>query len=162
MTQWNQLAPRERVMVALGGIILVGAFLYLLAWEPFQERLTTARRNVAEQQRDLLWMTQAAAEVRRLQGGGTVSSTPRNNESLLALVDRSARSVGLGPFLKRVEPEGKDKVRVWLDNAGFEKILAWLASLEKTSGVTTESLVVDRQATPGQVNARLVLAGENG
>lgn len=155
---WENLAARERLMLSIALIITIIAVLYLLVWEPLQKRTETLRHTVSEERNQIAWMEQAAVEILALRGG-VVPKEKRNNESLLAVVDRSARAAGMGAGINRVEPEGKDKARIWLNDVAFDNLIRWLSELDKTQGITTESVVIDRQNVAGQVNARLVLMG---
>lgn len=155
-TWWESLSSRERLILSLGGGVLLVAMIYLTIWEPLYNQLRMLRQTVAEERIQLTWMEQAAFEVQSLRGV-TITEKP-TGESLLALVDRSARVAGMGSGLNRVEPEGKGKVRVWLNGIAFNTLIPWLAKLSKAQGVTPESLVVERQGV-GQINVRLVLVG---
>ena len=155
---WESLVERERWLIIVAVLVGGGGGLYLLGWEPFYKHLVSLRQSVAEERIQMAWMVQAQGEARALLGAAS-TDRKRSGESLLAMVDRSARAAGMGAGLKRVEPEGKDKVRVWMDDIAFDGLIPWLADLNKTQGVTPESLVVDRQSTTGRVNVRLVLAG---
>ncbi|CAK0745879.1 Type II secretion system protein M [Gammaproteobacteria bacterium] len=157
-TWWEELSSQERIMVTLGAGVILAATLFLVVWEPFYAHLRTLRQTVTEERIQVAWMVQAALEVGPLRGIAMVAEK-QTGGSLLALVDRSARAAGMGAGLNRVEPEGKDKVRVWLNDIAFDPLIPWLTELGKTQGVAPESLVIDRQATPGRVNARLVLVG---
>ncbi|CAK0755920.1 Type II secretion system protein M [Gammaproteobacteria bacterium] len=154
---WESLSARERGMLSLALGITIIATLYFAVWEPFQVQLRTLRQTVTDERSQVFWMEQATAEVIALRG--VVPVQKNNGESLLTLVDRSARVAGMGAGINRVEPEGKEKVRVWLNDIAFDTLIPWLAGLDKIQGVVPESLVVDRQGAAGQVNVRLVLVG---
>ena len=157
---WNSLNERERWLVA-GSAVLVPLFLsYTLIWQPFHNRLQNLRQTVALQRQELAWMRQAAVEIKQL-GGTTSSSRPRRQgqQSLLTLVDQSARTAGLGTALKRIEPQGEDKLRVQFEQVGFDQLIHWLGSLEQDYGVTLVNATVDRQTESGRVDARLILQG---
>ncbi len=154
---WQNLMPRERLMLLLGGAAVVFTLIYLLLLEPFVNERERLRQDI-ELQRELLgWMRNAAAEMQHLRGGGAVSrGTAGSTTPLLTLVDGSARRQGLGEALKRVQPDGQSGVRVWLEQVAFDALLAWLDTLERDSGVVVSALVVEPQE-PGLVKVRLSL-----
>ena len=157
---WQQLAARERRWVALGGGALTLILIYGLAWLPLASYHTRAQQRVSEQTELLAWMQQTAAEIERLRAaaGGAV---PVNAQSLLARVDESAKAAGLGAALKRVEPEGSNTVRVWLEQAPFDASVLWLERLKREHGARITSVVVERVAAApvGTVNVRIGLEG---
>ncbi len=150
------LESRERLMVLAAVGVLVILLVYALLLQPFYNRHGKLRSSVAEQHETLQWMQQNAATVRQLRGSGQTASTGLGGRSLLSVADASARSAGLGPALKRVEPEGSSGVRVWLDGAAFDSVVVWLDSLGTRYGVDVESITLEG-GTNGRVKARLTL-----
>lgn len=154
-----QLAPRERRIVIAGGILLVIFLLYFMAWQPFVEHRQQLKETVREQQALVMWMQNTAQEVERLRANSpTGAGQIPEGQSLLALVDQSAKSSRLGTALKRVEPEGQDAVRVWFEQALFDDLVLWLQSLQQNYGVNVNDIVVQRQETAGLTNVRITLA----
>ena len=85
---------------------------------------------------------------------------PASGQSLLSLVDRTAKSGRLGTALKRVQPDGDEKVGVWLEAANFDDLVRWLAALETRHGVRVVSSVFQALEASGSVDARLVFAAD--
>ena len=59
--------------------------------------------------------------------------------------------------LKRVEPEGSNSVRVWLEGAPFDVLIKWLGTLSTQHGVDADTVTLERIEAAGLVNARLML-----
>lgn len=155
---WESLSTRERLLVAGGAALTVTLLLYALVWQPFQTGSRRLRQSVAEQYADLMQMRQIAAEIKRL--GKTGAARPADDgRSLLTLVDQTARAAGLGGALKRVAPQGSDKLSAQLDAVDFDQLVPWLSALERNHRVAVVNLSADRSAGPGRVNARVVLQG---
>jgi len=153
---WENLSARERGLV-VGGIVLTLALLvYALVWEPFRASRRQLQQTVAGQRADLAWMRQAAQEVKRLNSAGATQA-PSDGRSLLTLVDQTARAAGLGTALKRVAPQGDDKLSAQLDAVEFDKLIPWLGALERDHRIAIVNLSVDRTDAAGLVNARLIL-----
>ncbi|NMQ19356.1 type II secretion system protein M [Candidatus Competibacter phosphatis] len=153
---WETLSARERLLV-IGGLGLTLALLgYALVWEPFRTSHRQLQQRVAEQRADLIWMRQAAREVKRLSGNAGTSPT-RDGRSLLTLVDQTARAAGLASALKRVAPQGEDKLSAQLDGVEFDKLIPWLGMLEHDHRIAIVNLSIDRANATGLVNARIIL-----
>lgn len=152
---WDQLQVRERRILLFGAVAVLLMGLYVLVWEPLVDGRARLEREVAEQRALLGWMEQSAREVRALRG----SSTPRRNtgQSLMAVVDRTARAQGLGEVLERVQPDGENAVRVWLTQAPFDQSLRWLDKLTAEQGLRVTGLVVERSPEPGKADVRITL-----
>lgn len=158
MKEWFlSLAPRERLMVSIGAGILALALLYLLAWLPLASHTARLEQSVAEQRGLKQWMQGAAAEARQLRGTAAATGGGDAGRSLLAVVDETAKRSKLGPAVKRIQPDGQDLVRVSLEQAPFDDVVAWLAGLQQAQGVSVVDATVDRQSASGLVNARITL-----
>jgi general secretion pathway protein M len=158
MKAWlYSLEPRERLMLAAGTALLVLFLLYVLVWSPLHSGYETLSNTVEEQRATALWMQESAQVLTRLKRSGNNASRGLGGKSLLSVADSTARAGGLGQALKRVEPEGSDSVRVWLDGAPFDVLVKWLGTLNTLHGVNAESVTLERDDAAGRVNARLTL-----
>jgi len=159
MKDWlESLAPRERLMV-MGAAAVVGLLLaYALIWSPLHTGYIELQDSVAGQRDTAVWMRESASLLARLKGSGTGSAQGLGGQSLLSLADSTARAGGLAGALKRVEPEGGNSVKVWLEGAAFDQLVLWLGSLSERYGVSADTVSMERVAdAPGRVNARLTL-----
>ena len=150
------LEPRERLLVFGGAVVLLLLLLYLLIIEPISSSYTALRQGVAEQRKTLLWMQQAARQVQALKRSSPGAARGLGGRSLLAVVDQSARSGGLGDAIKRIEPDGTKGVKVWLEGVAFDPMVLWLGNLTRSYQIET-SIVTIEPLGNGRVNARLTL-----
>jgi general secretion pathway protein M len=158
MKAWlENLDPRERMMVMAGGALLVLFLLYIMVWSPIHTGYSSMKDTVEEQRATALWMQKSAQTLKGLKRGGGNKAQGLGGRSLLSVADSTARAGGLGPALKRVEPEGSDSVRVWLDGAPFDMLVKWLGTLSTFHGVNAETVTMERSDVNGRVNARLTL-----
>ncbi len=152
---WNTLRPRERILVAVAAVLVTLTVFYLALWEPLHQDHQRLQRQVEEQRALLQWMQQRAAEVRALRGS-TAPAEKSRGDSLLGVIDRTARTAKLKGKVSRIEPDGERRVRVWLDGVDFDALARWLDRLRKKHGLRVASAVIDREG-PGKVSARLVI-----
>ena len=150
------LQPRERALVLGGGVVVLLFAVYFLALAPFYGAVNSRAERVAKKQGDLAWMRSVGGEVLALSANSTTAAAP-SNESLVVLIDRSARECGLGAALTGQTPNGENGIRVRIEQAEFDKLVVCLGSLQQSHSVTIESANIDRTAKPGFVNASLVL-----
>lgn len=151
--KWYQgLAEREQRFVLFGGI---GAILVVLAAVilPLNGSISQARQRVAAKQVDLAFIQNAMPQL-QAAGPGVSAATA---DTIVVLIDTSARESGLGKSLSSSQPTGDGGVRLRLDRAPFDGIVAWLARLSQQHGVRVESAEVEAAGEPGLVNAGLVL-----
>jgi general secretion pathway protein M len=157
---WNALQNRERWFFGAGAVLALGLSFYAVVWSPFLQDLDQLRRSVAEQRAELVWMRAAAQEIKRIEGSAGDPQPPGQRDagrSLLTLVDQSARAAGLDKAMRRVEPQGSEKVTVRLEQASFDTLTRWLAQLTREQAIETVNARVDRQAASGLVDARVTL-----
>ncbi|WP_455211324.1 type II secretion system protein GspM [Kaarinaea lacus] len=161
MKEWfESLEARERQMIIGGATTLLVLSIYFLGWEPFINGLHDLQESTQRKQLDLAWMQSAAKEVKQLQATQTAPVRFTSGQSLLGVIDRSAKSKQLGDSMKRVQPDGTSKARVWLESAKFDVVIGWLEELERRYGVSIETITFEKQAEEGLVDARISFFAE--
>jgi len=154
----SRLGAKEHRWQIAGGAVLFLLILYGVVWVPFSGKVRQLQGSVEKQRQLAEWMQQQSQEVRRLRGlahkGGTAAGT---QQSLLALTDQTAKQAGLGGAIKRVEPEGQDKVHIRMEQVVFDDLIAWLEKLQRRNRIHIARITIDRQETTGRVDARLTL-----
>jgi general secretion pathway protein M len=154
------LSERERRLVyAAGGLLAVG-LLYAILVLPFQAAGHRMAARLDKKTTDLAWMRQVAPQVAATAGMGAASGAG-GGESLVVLVDRTAREAGLGNSLRDQSPDGNRGLRLRLETASFDVLVAWLAALQTRYGVSVDAATIDGGA-PGIVNASLTLTRPTG
>lgn len=159
MKEWYAgLEPRERRLMIGAGVFLIVMLFYLLVWEPIAKDNEALRLSYQNSQQLIDWMEDAAEEAKALQAKISASgpSGSSENQSLLGIIDRTAKRDKLGSSVKRVQPDGKTGARVWLENAIFNDMIKWLENLQHKEGIRLVTTVIEKQEEPGLVNARLV------
>ena len=158
MREWFEgLESRERLLVMAGSAVLALFLVIVLVWLPIRSGYSNLKASVAGQRETAAWMQRSAQQLAELKRSGSAAATGLGGRSLLAVTDSTARAGGLGAELKRVEPEGRDSVRVWLDGASFDVLVKWLATLNSTHGILVDNATLERTESAGRVNARLTL-----
>ncbi len=154
---WMSLEERERLLVAGAGVVLGIALFYLLAWEPLFKTRAELQQAVHAQRNTLQWMQEAAREVRTLQAGGGAGALQGRNRSLLSVLDQTATQAGIRDQIERMEPEGRNGVKLWLDQVPFDTLMRWLDRLERHYGVHVRRATFTATDVSGFVDARLTL-----
>lgn len=145
------LSEREQRIVQVGAalaavLLVVGVLL------PLDRSVAQAHQRLLKKRSDLTWMQGVASEL---------ASSPQPpsaaGESLLVIVDRSARESGLAGSLAGSEPAGPGGLSLRLQKAPFDTLIAWLARLAQQNGIRVDSATIDSAGAPGLVNAAVVL-----
>ena len=145
------LAPRERRLLLLGAIAAVAILIFGMLI-PLDRSVLHAQQRLAKKRADLSWMQSVAPQIAVLPPPGAA-----NGESLLVIVDRSAREAGLASALSGSEPGGPGSLSVRLEKAPFDVLVGWLARLGQQNGVAVDSAIIEKAGAPGLVNANIVL-----
>jgi type II secretory pathway component PulM len=149
---FDTMSEREQRLVKFGGI---GAVLILIfgVLMPLDSSVSKARARITQKQVDLVWMRGVApflAQSQPMRQGGT-------GESLIVVVDRSARESGLEKALAGTEPSGPGAIQVRLEKAPFDAMIGWMSRLAQQNGISVDGATIDTTGTPGIVNAAIVL-----
>jgi len=145
----DSLAERERRMVVWGGIAGGVLLFFGVLVIPLYTSAARADERVTRKTEDLGWMRSVAAEIR---AAGPMREAAASGESLVVVVDQTARSAGLGPALRGSQPSGTDGIRVRMEDASFDAFVGWLAQLQQQHRLVVETASIDRTSTAGAVN----------
>jgi len=151
---WLRLAPRERGIIVTGGVLVAAVAIYLFVLGPSYRSLVRLRAEVPQERAQLALMREQAAVVERLRrspSGGAPAA------QLSALAEQAAGAHGLREAITRVEKEGDNGVRIALEKASFNAMVAWLTDLHQRSGLRVETAAIESQESAGTVTARLLL-----
>lgn len=151
LDSYAALSRRERRMVLGGAIAVVVIFVFGILM-PLDRSVAHAQQRLAKKHADLVWMQGVAPEI-----AASAPPPAANGESLLVIVDRSARESGLASSLAGSEPGGPGILSVRLEKAPFDALIAWLARLAQQNGVAVDSATIEKAGAPGLVNAAIVL-----
>jgi general secretion pathway protein M len=153
LTQYLQrLEPRERRTV-LAGAIAAAVLIIVATVLPLQRSVAAVEQRVERKRDDLQWLRSMAPQLAGLQG----SAPPPLRESLVVVVDRSARESGLAKSLVGSQPSGDGGLNVRLDQTPFDTLIVWLSQLRERYGVRVDSATIDAGKGSGNVTATLVL-----
>ncbi len=148
---YDTLAPREQQMVKYGGIALVVVLIFGVLM-PLDSSVSKARTRITKKQQDVVWMKSVAPFL-----ASQAPAHQGNGESLIVIVDRSARESGLGSSLAGTDPSGAGGIQGRLEKAPFDAVIGWLSRLSQQNGIGVDGATIDTAGAPGLVNAAIVL-----
>ena len=147
---WDQASSKDQLYIVICGFCLALYILYMGVFKPVKNmRDSQVRQNQSQ-----------------------MASLERVKELAAQWENRSKTNTGRGPSLDRVvqgslsknalrasamDASGKTGVRVRLDNAKFENVLAWMYDMEVTQGLRVKDLSVAAGANSGTVTINLRL-----
>ncbi|HEX5359781.1 MAG TPA: type II secretion system protein GspM [Fluviicoccus sp.] len=138
----DALPPRDR-MALIALVVFSAVSLIGLGSLKLHRAADKAELQAGQERGTLAW----------LQGIGPQLSGSNLGDSSLSVLDMvSSAAAGQGITMQRFEPDG-NRVRVWLENADFAKVAAWMDMLER-QGVKSQEVHFE-QSDKG-LNVRLV------
>ena len=148
------MTPRERIMVATAAVFVDGALVWLLILNPLYTAKASLTERVADKASLLAQLQQRAAAGSPVSNGPEVQGL---DQSIVIVIDRTARLRGLSEYLKRNQPDGNNTVRLRFENAPFDDLVTWLSEVKTGYGLATTSASIDVAGPPGRVNCSIVL-----
>jgi general secretion pathway protein M len=158
MKKWLlSLSQRERTIVLSAAVVVILFLFYLIIVSPVATHYNENKKNVATANETLEWMKAAAQKVKALRGGSSANKKSKDKQFVLGVIDRSIKKAGLAAVMKRVQPEGESGVRVWFENAAFDDLMLWLATIESENGLVVNEINIEETEVTGLVNVRVFL-----
>jgi general secretion pathway protein M len=144
MTRWNEISERDRLVLGVGGVLVLSILVYTFMWEPWHtglDRLSVqlpvkrmAHKRISEQ-----------AEIAVNFTGRDGNMAEIDRKPLLTIVEDTARRAKLRDVIRQMTPgEEEGQVRIWLSGATFDNWLAWVDTLGRNHGVDVITATVQR------------------
>ena len=143
--------PRERLVYTALAVFAAVAILWAGVWKPVSDWRTVQANRHGNAITLLGWLRANESRVRATLAQGDDQS----GNAVLPTVTRAAESRGIK--VGRLQPESGGAVSVTLQDQPFNDVIAWIAELQSTQGVSVVRASIDAQETPGLVNAQLRL-----
>src|SRR5690349_5296664 len=115
------LPARERNLAIAGSMAAVVFLIYLIVFVPLHKAIDVRTARIDHKQQDLAWMQNFRAELQNLSNQQPTANNP--GESLVVLIDRTARESGLGNAVTGQTPNGNGSMRVRLEGASFDSLI---------------------------------------
>jgi general secretion pathway protein M len=146
--RWQALAPRERLLLAIGGTVLAGGLLWSVALAPAWRTLQRVPAEIAQQERALQQMRERATEVAQYRAVPPVP-TAQAQQALNAATGRlGARG--------KLTLQGQDRAVLACSACSGADLVTWLAELRAGArGHVTEATLT--QSAPGRYDGQLVV-----
>ena len=154
-TWFLSLQQREQRILAAGAAFVVAMMLYLLLLAPYFSSRHRLEADIEQRQSEIAWMGPAAAQLQALRGQQP-SGIPAN-QSLLAVVSRSAADAGFGQVLKQAQTGNDGSVRVQMQGVGFDNLIRWLGTLRRQYGISVRDMTAQKTAAAGNIDTTLTL-----
>jgi len=141
--RWRHLAPRERLIVGIGSVVLLASLLFLLIVDPLLARIDKLERQALRTNKERIELAQLAAEYRAKQARLSQREQrlpPLNGSfSLLAFMEEAATSAQVRDRIVGMQPQQptvtqgyqETAVDVRLDGVQLPQLLALLVALEQ-------------------------------
>jgi type II secretory pathway component PulM len=145
LKNWQHLQPRERLMVACGGPLIIGILSYALVLQPWYAALDHMETALPFKRADLVWMRQQS-QLLKNGGASNVQKFKGENQSLMAVVEQTAKTSGVSGAIQQMVPaEDNQEVSVVLEEVSFNNWVRWVDLLQNQYGVAIKQLSADRE-----------------
>lgn len=151
-SRYLSLPERDQRSLLILLVFLMAVLLYWLIVSPSYEYYKSSRQAFEQNKALIGWINDNRQALRHSQ---SQQRRPQNRRPLLQIVSSSADRHQLK--VSRVQPEGNQAVRVWLNKANFAEVLPWMQQLSSHS-LNILSVNIDKTDTPGVVNIQCLFA----
>ena len=153
MDSLSKLSLREKAIVSIAGIILLGMLFHALLIEPFNQKELELNQAFEQGLIDLKWMRTAVTQIPQNKGP---IETVNFQGSLANLIDREVKSQDLNGFLTQMTPISDDEIRVRYKAINFNRLLRFIA-IVNSQGLKVKDLRVDATDKLADVDCSLIL-----
>jgi general secretion pathway protein M len=153
--RYASLTEREQGLVKIIGMFLLITLLYSSVWSPLVNAVEKSERTLKTQKGVLQTMQKNSRRAQQLKASGSTNASLRG--SLAQAVNGSASRLSVS--ISRMQPQG-DELIVWVDEAPFDSVLAWLQAME-AQGVRIIDADVAETNKAGLIKIRRLQVGKS-
>jgi type II secretory pathway component PulM len=154
-----RLSERERNSLLFGGVVLFFFMTYSFLLEPLFVENELLLGKLEKDRQELSWMRGSVErwqQQSKKKNRGGDASLPKG-KSLLGVVDNTVKRFRLKETLRRIEPDGKNGVKLSYEGVSFDSLIKWLGMMERKYGVVVVRMNLSARYQLGDVNARVSL-----
>ena len=148
---WFHLNDRDRLVLSIGGVVVLLYFLYALIYSPLTAAVDVKSQQWIEKKETLAWMKRQAK---------TPLPSKQTDENLLSVFSNQLKNASFSQYPYQLQQAGESNIRLAFDNVPYLEMITWLQTLNKQYTMTIDEWVVERSNTPGVVKMRLVVGNE--
>ena len=156
LKQYEMLPSRDRLALKILGFFSILIFMYFALWQPAYSYKKESQAYLEQQKELLALVMENKSALSNLSSSSSSNTSALNSQQLVTSVTNLAKQAGV--VLKRFEPSGEREIKVWVDDAAFDKMITWLTTMKRTLNVRVEQISVEKSDGPGLVSARLTLS----
>jgi general secretion pathway protein M len=145
---WLNLSERDRLVLSVGGVVVLLYLFYLLIYAPLTEAVELQSNLWVEKQETLDWMKRQR-EVKR--------QSKKIYCHLLSLFSTQLKKATFSQFPYQLQQSGTENVQLSFEQVPYVDFLMWLRKLNQRYTMTISELTVIRTDTPGVVKMNIVV-----
>lgn len=151
--RFRQLAPREQIVLGAGAALAFLIIGWSFVWTPLTRSVDALRESVADRSALMIDLKRAA------NLPSTAAPIAVDTQDWYALVDATARPLGLAAAFTNARGDANDTFRIVIQNAPFAQFVEWLIRLDREHGVKAGSVNLQpASAGSGMVSGQIVLS----
>ncbi len=148
-----RFSSREKAIVSLAAIVLLGVLIHMLIIEPFNQKQSSLSEAIEQGNIDLKWMQTV---VHQLPRGNILAQAIKFEGSLANLIDKEVRSQELSSFLTQMTPIDDDEIRIRYKDINFNQLLNFIAQVN-SQGLEVKDVRINATDNTANVDCSLVL-----
>lgn len=152
---WKDRSPRERTVLVAAAVLVAGAALYALLWQPglaASKSLSTALPRLRAQAEDMRRQQKEVLALRK-----KVAGEPRRGD-LKTLLQASAARTSFAQAIERSDSLAGGMVTLRIGAVSFDAWLEWVEGLQRDLGVRVETCRITALEQPGMVRVEASFA----
>lgn len=151
--KWRELSPSDQRALGILGFVAGGLFIVYGLFVPAKTFFDEAHARAQESRELVHWMQSQRPVLGRItpaNAGAQASGT------LLQRVTGAAKQHQV--TIKRFEPEGDNRIRLWIEEVRYQDLQPWLNQLIQVQ-LAVRTINLDALPEQGMVSARLTIEG---
>ncbi|MGE5339522.1 MAG: type II secretion system protein GspM [Gemmatimonadota bacterium] len=150
---WSERAPREKAILAAGGIVVLATLIYLILIEPAWSGIARLERGLPATRAQAAQLQSLLGEVEALKARPQVATL--SGSEVRETIDKTLATVGLKPT--RIQALSESDIQLSFTDVPYAGWTSWLTVAERTLGARAHSVNATRVTKAGNADIEMVL-----
>jgi general secretion pathway protein M len=150
---WNERAPRERLVLAALGVVILLTLVYLILVEPAWTGIRQLERSLPQTRAQAGQLDALLGEVKTLKARPPVATV--GPSEVRSAVEKSLGGAGLKA--SRIAALADGDLQIGFANVPYAQWAGWLANIERELGARALRVTANATSTPGNADVEIAL-----
>lgn len=159
LKRWQQLNARERLLIAVGGSVVILLLGYFYGAQPAINSYIQLQKSIVAKEKSLTYLQAKTPVIRTLRATAPTQEVSQT-EDMLTVLSQSIDKEGWQASVKKIRQTKRGHARVEFAAIAFDQFSEWLNHLWQDHRISADEIDIKNTATQGMIDVTVAFNDE--